>query len=194
LMGQRFAAAQPPLPPAPPSVTPLTEQSLLVEWPEVSDSALQGYELFVDGASDPVSVSSNSWVAGGFAPLTTHSFRLAYLLGGRGRSVLSEPALGTTLGTNNVPIDEKDGGVAKAAGLVQSGGDSVAPHMKIAVTEKGVTLRWSSEAGGVYQVQMSTNLSSWQNVGTAQVASERIDSKTVDAPSGPRFFRVMRTR
>lgn len=195
LMGQKFAAAQPPPAPAPPSVTPLSQESLLVAWPEVSDPALQNYELFVDGAIDPVSVPGNSWVAGGFAPLSTHSFRLAYLLDGGGRSALSEPASGTTLDTNAIAVVEKKESSAEAAVFAASAiGGGSAPRMNIAVSDKGVTLRWNTEAGGVYQVQMSTNLSTWQNLGAAQAAFGPADYKTVESPSGPRFFRVMRTR
>lgn len=194
LMGQRFVAVQPPPAPAPPSITPASPESLLVAWPEVADASLENYELFVDGAINPVTVSSNNWVAGGFAPSSTHSFRLAYWLDGRGRSALSEPASGTTLSTNDATF-VKSGNSIEAASLGSNpAADLGAPQLKIALTEKGVTLRWSTQTGGVYQVQMSTNLSSWQNVGTPQAASGLADYKTVEAASGPRFYRVLRTR
>ena len=194
LMGQRFAAAQPPPAPAPPSVTPVSSQSLLVAWPEISDASLENYELFVDGAINPVTVLTNSWVAGGFDPSSTHSFRLAYRLDGVGRSALSEPASGTTLSTNEATSVKSE----NRLDAINSGGSTAtsagAPYLKIAVTDKGITLRWSTESGGIYQVQMSTNLSSWQDVGAPQIASGLADYKTLEAASGPRFYRVMRTR
>jgi hypothetical protein len=139
-------------------------------------------------------VSSNSWVAGGFAPSSTHSFRLAYRLDGRGRSVLSEPATGTTLSETEATF-VKSGNSIEAASLGQGSAAGLgAPRLEITSTEKGVTLRWSTQSGGVYQVQMSTNLSSWQNVGAPQAASGLADYKTFEAASGPRFYRVLRTR
>ena len=88
LMGQRFASAQPPPAPAPPSVTALSEQSLLVAWPQVSDPTLQNYELFVDGASNPISVSRQQ-LGGGWFCSADHAFLPAGVFVRRRRTLAS---------------------------------------------------------------------------------------------------------
>jgi hypothetical protein len=198
LMAQRFVAAQPPPAPAAPSIAPASPESLLVTWPDISDASLENYGLFVDGAVNPVIVSSNSWLASGFAPSSTHSFRLAYWLAGQGRSALSEPASGTTLAADvstNETTTVKVQNNLEAVTLGSSVSAGVAaPHLNITTTDKGVTLSWSTEAGRVYQVQMSTNLSSWQDVGMPQTAYGPEDYRVVGSANGPRFYRVVRTR
>jgi hypothetical protein len=194
LMGQRFVVAQPPAAPAPPSVTPVSSGSLLVSWPQIQETALENYELFADGAVNPVMVFTNSWLAGGFAPSSTHSFRLAYRLEGVGRSALSEPASGATLSTNEATLVKTENSLEAIESGASTAGSVGALYLRIAVTDKGVTLRWSTQSGGVYQVQMSTNLASWQDVGAPQVAAGSADYKTLESTSGPRFYRVMRTR
>jgi hypothetical protein len=195
LMAQRFEAAPPPPAPAAPSVTALSQESLLIAWAASSEASLQSYAVYVDGATTPVLVSSTSWEAGGFAPASTHSFRLAYVLEDRGRSLLSEPASGTTL-SNEAPAVAKSAsnvhGADGAASFAANPGG--APRIDIALTDKGVTLRWNTESGGIYQAQVSTNLSSWADLGSPRSAAGASDSMNIEAASGARFYRVMRVR
>jgi hypothetical protein len=99
LSGQRYAAPQqePPQPSAP-FVAALSQSRLSVSWPELSGFPVQAYELYPDDALEPLVVATNYYVATGFAPSTSHSFRLAYVLNGGLRSAKSDPAWATTWG------------------------------------------------------------------------------------------------
>ncbi len=100
ILAQRYTGGGgPPLPqPEAPVVAALSQSRLSVTWPELSGFPLQYYEIYTDGSATPVMVTSNCWVAGGFAPNSEHSFELAYVMDGGQRSPKSPPGSGQTWG------------------------------------------------------------------------------------------------
>jgi hypothetical protein len=98
MLAQRFAAGQPLPQPSAPLVAALSSSRLLVSWPELLGfPALQGYQLTMDQGT-PLTLTSNFWITPALAPASTHDFRLAYLMSGGQRSMLSPVASGTTWG------------------------------------------------------------------------------------------------
>ena len=57
----------------------------------------------------------------------------------------------------------------------------------------GTWLNWSTEPGFVYQVQMSTNATTWQNLGSARFAPGTSDAVPVSG-GDVRLFRIIRMR
>ena len=55
-----------------------------------------------------------------------------------------------------------------------------------------LTLKWVTSPGGIYQVQTSPNLKSWQPNGTTRTASSTSDSVDIAPDSAIRFFQVTR--
>ena len=60
-------------------------------------------------------------------------------------------------------------------------------------TSQGLFLSWSARPGLVYQIQVSTNMTSWANLGKPRVAADYTDSIYV-GPGSSRYFRVVRMR
>ena len=69
VFAQRFAAGQPIPRPDAPWVRALTQTNLLVSWPSLAGYQLAGYEVYMDGATNPTAVvTGNFWTAGELAP------------------------------------------------------------------------------------------------------------------------------
>jgi hypothetical protein len=56
----------------------------------------------------------------------------------------------------------------------------------------GRTLNWNTRPGLVYQVQVSTQLGSWSNLGSPRFAAGNADSLGVSGDRATEFFRVLR--
>jgi hypothetical protein len=57
-------------------------------------------------------------------------------------------------------------------------------------TEQGATLSWNSRPGAFYQVQTSTNMQEWSDIGTLRFASGEIDSIPIGNRPGNTYYRV----
>ena len=56
----------------------------------------------------------------------------------------------------------------------------------------GLHIQWTSRSGERYQVQGSSDLNQWTNVGSARAGMGGRDSMQVNSASGgPRYYRVM---
>ncbi len=201
LIGQAFVTTQPPAAPAAPVVTALGWARLQVSWLAASYPNVAFYQVYMDGAASPVLVTNNtSWVAEGLAPVTTHEFRVAYVLADGQYSDRSPPGVGTTLDKVD-PADQAqaDSGLAGAA---SSGADAMAGgtggeawlRLGINVSPLGQRLHWNTQAGAAYQVQSSTNLSVWNDVGAPRMAEGADDSLDLTNKQSAAFFRVIRLR
>lgn len=60
-------------------------------------------------------------------------------------------------------------------------------------TETGTVLEWLARAGAKYQVQGSDDLSNWANYGAVLTGAGQSESVALDAQTGPRYYRVLRT-
>tara|TARA_Y100000588_G_scaffold43261_2_gene41158 strand:+ start:182 stop:2395 length:2214 start_codon:yes stop_codon:yes gene_type:complete len=60
-------------------------------------------------------------------------------------------------------------------------------------SDDGLRIQWSGRQGARYQVQGSSDLRQWQNVGAARAGNGRADSVSVNSGGdGPRYYRVVR--
>ena len=67
-------------------------------------------------------------------------------------------------------------------------------RVEMASTAQGVQLSWNTQPGCVYQVQVSTNSTTWSNSGSPRAAGGYSDSVTVAASNNVAFFRVVRVQ
>lgn len=222
LFGQRFISTNEVLnPPGAPFVSVLDSTALSVAWSPVEGLSVSNYEVYVDGAATATVVTSNIyWRATGFAPGSSHTFRLAYVLSDGRRSPLSESASGTTyqypFSYGGIPYDwmiamwgsdvsnwpgadlDSDGdGVSNLQEFLQ-GTDPKDPNSvlryQLRTTMQGLFLDWNTQPGLVYQVQYKEGLQgSWIDFGGARFAAGTSDSIYV-GQGNSRFFRIGRVR
>ena len=136
--------------------------------------------------------------ANGLAAGATHSFQILYATTGGQRSPLSPPASGKTwsgISYYGIPAEwmEEYWGYAwplatapLASGgptplqVFLTGGDPLDPStwLRTAITRsaQGFFLDWNPQPGLTYQVQYSTNLAAWVNLGSPRFAAGNADS------------------
>ena len=101
LFAQRYSFQETIAKPPAPFVFALDAYSLSVTWPEMSGYQVSKYFLYVDAATQPVSVTGNQYVLEGLAPASTHTVRLGFELQDGRTSAASDAATGTTWGRDN---------------------------------------------------------------------------------------------
>ena len=200
VIGQTFVTRQPPAAPAAPVVTALGWARLQVSWPAAPYPNVESYQVHIDGAAAPVLVTNTSWVADGLMPVSTHEFRVAYVLTDGQYSDRSPPGVGTTLDKEELIAPGQaapaltDSASSGAGAVGVSGSAGILLRLGINVTPLGRRLHWNTQAGAVYQVQSSTNLGAWSDVGAPRTAGGADDSLDVTNKQSAAFFRVIRLR
>jgi hypothetical protein len=198
------------------------QPQLQVSWPPLLGISVSNYEVYLDGSSSPVALtSSNVWTmsaANGLTTSSTHSFRVDYMTTDGRTSPLSPSASGTTwngLNWGGIPFEwmtqyygsdiskwpgataDSDGdgmGTLQefSSGTIPTNSASVL-QVQIAKTAQGLFLNWASQPGLTYQVQVSTNLTTWSSLGSARLAAGSSDSIYVGTgPVG--YYRVVLLR
>jgi hypothetical protein len=217
LASQRYAISAPALlAPESPYVFAASSSRLTVSFPEVSGLPVTQYELYVDGADVPVVLKAGHHTASGLTPGSSHTFRLAYRLEDGRISPLSAPAQGRTWGEDmnldGMPDDwqakvygsnpatwpspnndtDGDGVSDREEFLTGTNPKSASSVLKTFLrrTEQGATLSWNSRPGAFYQVQTSTNMQEWSDIGTLRFASGEIDSIPIGNHPGNTYYRV----
>jgi hypothetical protein len=222
LYGQRYAATEQIPRPAPPFVAALNSSRLALTWTPLSGFPIAAYEIYMDGVQPPdpptAVVTTNVWTQSGLVAGSTHTFRLAYLMEGGARSLLSDPATGTTWGEDDnfdgLPDDwqalywpagapasnvDSDGdGASNAseflAGTDPTNADSVLKTWLMR-SAQGRRLNWSTQPGFIYQIQTSEDFgSSWSNLGPARFAPGLSDSILLGNQGQRGFYRITRVR
>jgi len=220
LFAQRFADLSQALsPPSPPQVIVLSSNTLSLTWPPVAGFNVAAYEVYADGAVSPTATVTNDWwKMTGLAPSTTHSFRLDYVLSDGRRSPLSGSATNTTYGTlmwGGIPYDwmtyyfgsdvfswpspyaDSDGDGASTLYEFLSGTDPTNPNsvlrMRLQQTRQGLYLNWNTQPGLIYQIQNSSDLRSWVNIGAPRYAAGSLDSMYVGGDKTT-YYRILRLR
>jgi hypothetical protein len=223
IYAQRYGTTEQIPQPAAPFVAALSSSRLSLTWTPLAGFPIASYEIYMDGVQPPDSpsaiVTTNVFTQSGLVAGSTHTFRLAYLMDGGGRSVLSAPASGTTWGEDEnldglpddwqtlhwpggVPpapnVDSDGDGASNAseflAGTDPTNADSV---LKTWITRspQGRRLNWSTLPGFVYQIQTSDDFgSSWSNFGPARFAAGASDSILLGNERQRGFYRITRVR
>jgi len=217
LASQRYAISVPELlAPEAPYVSAASSSRLNISFPEVSGLQVSQYELYLDGTETPVVLKTGHHSVSGLAPGSTHTFRLAYRLQDGRLSPVSTVAQGSTWGEDLNLDGLPDDWQSKVYGSnisqwpvpsVDTDGDGVSdrdeflagtdPKSKVSVlktflrrTSQGVTLSWNSRQGAYYQVQTSTDLQTWSDLGALRFASGETDSIPVGNLPGNTYYRV----
>ena len=198
------------------------QPQLVVSWPPLLGLSISNYEVYVDGTNLlKATVSSNQWTmtaANGLTASSTHSFYVDYVLTDGRRSPISPSASGTTwsgLNWGGIPYEwmtqfygsntnlwpaagSKAGGVGPAIAQVYlSGGNPTnsATWLKTALsrTIQGMFLNWNTQPGATYQVQVTTNFITWNNLGSPRYAAGTTDSIYVGGNSVG-YYRIVLLR
>lgn len=220
LFAQRYATVLDALlPPEAPYVSVLSSNSLGLAWGRLDGFNVTHYEVFVNGAATPTLEVTDNWhTFTGLTPSTTYSFRIAYVLSDGRRSPLSASVSGTTYGTDTwggVPLEwmrqhfgadlfawpspfaDSDGdGVSNRDEFLQGTNPNDANSVlrqRLENTAQGLFLVWNTQPGLLYQVQTSSNLQDWTNLGGPRFAAGTTDSLYVGGGANA-YYRVLRVR
>jgi hypothetical protein len=213
------STSQPLATPSAPYVTVLGSNALSVSWAPIAGLNVASYEVFADGATSPTAATTNvSWTMSGLSPNSTHYFQLDYVLADTRRSPISAATTNSTYGVyawGGIPFDwmsyyfgndisswpsanaDPDGDGATLlqeylAGTNPTNAASVL-RMKLQSTPQGLFLNWNTVPGLIYQVQTSSNLLFWSNLGGPRFAPGNSDSMNVGG-SRAASYRVIRQR
>jgi hypothetical protein len=199
------------------------QPQIQVSWAPQNGLAIDHYEVYVDGAAAPVAkLATNIWLmtqANGLTAGSTHSFQVAYVTSDLRRSPLSTAATAKTWNglmnwggipsewmstyygpdiTSWPPVNSPvaDDGPS-LLNIFLSGGNPLDPttwlRVKLQGTSQGLFLAWNPQPGLTYQVQTSTDLESWTNVGAPRFAAGSNDSLFVGG-SPVSYYRILRLR
>ena len=196
---------------------------LVVTWTLLQGLSVSNYEVYVDGSVTPAAVVvTNQWTltaANGLTTNSTHSFQLDYVVTDGRRSPISTATSGTTWGGKNwygipyewmvnyftshtnlwwLPTTVVAPGGPALYSVFLSGGNpwdaSTWLQTQLVKTPAGYfQLTWNPQPGLIYQVQATTNFTSWSNVGSPRLAAGTTDSINVGGtPAG--YYRVVLLR
>jgi hypothetical protein len=198
------------------------QPQLQVSWPVLLGISVSNYEVYVDGAASPTAaVTSNQWTmtaADGLTTSSTHSFALDYVATDGRHSPLSASTDGTTWNGcywsgipcewmtqyygNNVAdwpaanADTDGEGMTTlqefSAGTIPTNSAS-ALVVQLAKTSQGMFLNWNTQPGMTYQVQVTTNFTTWSNFGSPRFAPGTTDSIIVGNGTAS-YYRVVLVR
>jgi hypothetical protein len=188
-----------------------------VSWPLQAGLSVDHYDVYVNGVL-ATTLTSNIWImtaADGIAVNSPYSFQVDYVTTGGRRSPLSPATTGTTWdkqiykevlpvewmaqywGYGNVWPGPNDpvapgGPTLREAFLTGADPTNPATWLRTAInnTAQGYFLSWNPQPGLTYQVQTSTDLTEWQNLGSPRFAVGTMDSLYVGL-SNAGYYRVM---
>lgn len=194
------------------------QPQLTVSWSPLLGISVTRYEVYVDGSSSPVGVvTNNQWTmtaADGLAANSTHSFSLDYVTTDGRTSPISAATSGQTwtgLKWGSIPYEwmiqyygndasewpgvtaDTDGdGMSTLqeflSGTIPTNSASVL-QVKLAATGQGMFLNWGTQPGLTYQVQVTTDMKAWSNLGAPRFAAGTTDSVYVGGSSAG-YYRV----
>ena len=193
------------------------QPQIQVSWPVQAGLSIDHYDVYVDG-TPLAALSTNVWLmtaANGLLVGSTHSFQVDYVTTSGRRSPLSPAASGTTwdrrIYKDVIPVEwmEQYWEIGAAWPLpndpVAPGGPTVlqvfltgadptnpATWLRTAIisTAQGYFLTWNPQPGLTYQVQTSTDLTTWENHGSPRFAVGTVDSLYIGL-SHAGYYRVM---
>jgi hypothetical protein len=170
------------------------------------------YDVYV-GGTVAVSLTTNVWTMAA-ADSTSYMFQVDYVTTSGRRSPISPAASGTTwtgqIYKNSLPVewmaqywgygnqwplpsDQVAPGGPTVLQVFLTGADPTNPatwlRTAMVSTAQGYFLNWNPRPGLTYQVQTSTNLTSWTNLGAPRLAIDVADSLYIGLNAG--YYRVM---
>jgi hypothetical protein len=197
------------------------QPQLVVSWPPLVGISISNYDVYVDGSAAAIGiVTSNQWTmtaANGLTTNSSHYFQVGYVTTAGSDSPLSAPAYGTTwsgVSWGGIPYewmvatfgDDTNSWPSANSPLVSGGptvyqvflsGGTTNPatwlQQTLTQTPQGLFLNWNTQPGATYQVQASTNLSIWTNLGAPRFAAGTTDSIYVGG-SAAGYYRVVLLR
>jgi hypothetical protein len=223
LYAQRYAPATQPLSPMPAPLVYVPfvmsnhvyQAQIEVLWNPQDGLPVDHYEVYVDGAGTPAaSLTTNVWLMTTTAS-STHSFQVVCATTDGRRTPLSPAASATTwsgISYYGIPGEWMDdywgdawppaltplapGGPTPLQAFL-TGANPLDPTtwLRTALnhTDQGYYLNWNSQPGIYYQVQSSTNLSTWANAGSPFPALGTTTSYYLGINS-PGYYRILRLR
>jgi len=196
------------------------QPQLVVSWPPVTGLSVSNYEVYVNGAATPMAVTtSNVWTmtaANGLTASSSNYFQVGYATTDGRQSPLSPAAGGSTwsginyygipyewltnyygLNIANWPANVNAPLAPGGLSLMQvflSGGNPLDPstwlRTALSNTPEGLFLSWNTQPGFTYQVQATTNLTTWTNLGAPRFAAGTTDSIFVGKSSAG-YYRIL---
>lgn len=220
ILGQRFGQVGPQLQVGAPFVAAMDSSRLTVSWPTIDGFDVEEYLVYVDGANTPITTSVNFLTVGGFAPGSTHAFKIGARIAGNVSVDLSPEISGVTYGSDlnfdGIPDDWQAthwSGPSSGwpAGGLDSDGDGASniyeflagtdpmDSSSVLKTEMlfgihGYRLQWNTQPGAVYEVQHSLDFSSWDKISNPRLALDAVDSVSLNQIGATGYFRVVRLR
>lgn len=219
LHAQRLASAQPlPVMPAP-FCNALSQAGIAVSWAPLAGFDVQQYEIYIDGAQQPIVTTNNYHVVSGLVPGTSYSIALNFVLADGRRGQRSAATTISTWGLDGnfdglpddwqeqfwsadssnwqSPLLDSDGDGASNLTEFLTGTNPVDAQsvLRARIEKRGgnVWLEWDAMPGLVYQVQRTLNSVEWLAYGGSRFAPDVTDTITVNGGDSA-LFRIVRLR
>jgi hypothetical protein len=190
------------------------QPEIQVSWPLQAGLSVENYDVYVNGAL-AATLSSNIWIKTAADVNSPYSFQVDYVTTSGRRSPLSPATVATTWdkqiykgvlpvewmaqywGYGTIwpgPDDPVAPGGPTLLQVFLTGADPTKPltWLRTALnnTAQGYFLNWNPQPGLTYQVQTSTDLTGWQNLGSPRFAVGTMDSLYIGL-SDAGYYRVM---
>ena len=178
-----------------------------------------GSRVLSDGETPARETSGAVRVATDLVPGSTHTAKIASVLGDGRVSATSAAGVGTTWGRDlnfdGLPDDWQaqywPGETHPPAATVDSDGDGVINRdeflagtspvdaasvlrVNIAPTDQGLLVSWPGVPGSMYQLQSSSDLGQWENLEGPRFAPGDAVSVVIPPAGGAAYYRVIRIR
>jgi hypothetical protein len=188
-----------------------------VFWPAQAGLAVDHYEVYVDAAGSPsASLTNNVWLmtaANGLAAGTTHSFQVMYVAADGRRSPLSPPTPASTwsgISYYGIPVEWMEqywgdswpppttplapGGPTPLQAFLTGANpldSSTWLRTTLSHNPQGNYLNWNPQPGLTYQVQYSTDLGTWANLGLPRFAAGNVDAIYIGGNNNLGYYRIL---
>jgi hypothetical protein len=223
LKAQRYTAEQNSieLPPAgAPFVSALSQSRLSVAWPSADGYDVQNYELYINGSTTPIVVNGQVYVVSSLPPATAYKFQVAFRLRDGQLSPRSAEVTGRTWGEDwnddGIPDDWQaqywgDISALYPSPSLDSDGDGISNRQEymagtnprdansslrtsFIMTPQGPRLTWNTVAGQIYQIEQTSDFSTWTPFGGLRFAPGTADSISIPVGNSLGYYRVNRIR